>query len=343
MNAPHSKIKDRARNFLAALVVLIASTATPALANAPVCTGTDMLSELQTRAPDRYKKVQEESAKLPNAQAILWKIEKPGVSPSYLFGTMHVSDPRIANLTPTAQAAIAGAKSVALEVADLSDNAVAEAMTKSAQLVVYTDGTTLDGKLSPEEFAKVRDLVAKSGIPGEVAGLVRPWMVSMLLAVSDCERKQVASGAPVLDAMVAAEAHKHNIPVVGLETIEEQLGALAAIPDDQQIEMLKVALLYADRTQDLLETLVQMYVKREIGAAMPFQVALAAEHGKPESIFDGFKKILLVDRNAKMRDSALPLLEKGDAFIAVGSLHLPGDTGLVALLRDAGYTITAVE
>jgi uncharacterized protein YbaP (TraB family) len=66
-------------------------------------------------------------------------------------------------------------------------------------------------------------------------------------------------------------------------------------------------------------------------------------HGTPESAFDGFKTSLLVERNAKMRDSAMPVLEKGKAFIAVGALHLSGPTGLVALLRQAGFTVTSVE
>ena len=44
-----------------------------------------------------------------------------------------------------------------------------------------------------------------------------------------------------------------------------------------------------------------------------------------------------------MRDAALPLLAKGNVFIGVGALHLPGRDGLVQLLRDKGYTVTAVE
>ena len=43
------------------------------------------------------------------------------------------------------------------------------------------------------------------------------------------------------------------------------------------------------------------------------------------------------------RDAAELLLEKGNAFIAVGALHLVGSTGLVAVLRARGYTVTAVE
>ena len=52
---------------------------------------------------------------------------------------------------------------------------------------------------------------------------------------------------------------------------------------------------------------------------------------------------LLISRNFGMRDNALAHLEQGNAFVAVGALHLPGKQGLVSLLREAGYTVTAVE
>ena len=44
-----------------------------------------------------------------------------------------------------------------------------------------------------------------------------------------------------------------------------------------------------------------------------------------------------------MRDKALGYLARGGAFIGVGALHLPGKQGLVALFRESGYTVTAVE
>ena len=44
-----------------------------------------------------------------------------------------------------------------------------------------------------------------------------------------------------------------------------------------------------------------------------------------------------------MQAVAEPLLDKGGVFIAVGALHLPGDKGLVALLRDGGYTVSPIE
>jgi uncharacterized protein len=337
---PMSFTQALAVSAFVALAVLFA----PAVGAAPArCQGSDMLAEMKTTAPDAYRKVMDESGSFPNTEAVLWKVEKAGVAPSYLFGTMHLSDPRVATLTPAVKDAIAHAKAVALEVADLSDKAVAAAMTKTAGLIIYTDGKSLRGVLNDEEYKRAQAVVQKSGMPGELAATMKPWLISMLLATSDCERQQLAAGMTVLDLQVAAEAQSRGIPIKGLETIEDQLGALASIPEDQQIAMLKVGLKFADRADDMTETLVQMYAKRQLGAAMPFQLALAAQTGTPASAFDGFKKTLLIDRNSRMRDAALPLFADGNAFVAVGGLHLSGPAGIVALLRESGYTVTAVE
>lgn len=118
---------------------------------------------------------------------------------------------------------------------------------------------------------------------------------------------------------------------------------MTSIPEDQQIQMLKAALKYASRSNDMLETMVQMYLKRQLGRAMPLQIALAEKIGTPATAYDGFVKMLLTDRNARMRDNAKPLFDKGEAFVAVGALHLPGPNGLVALLRQSGFTVTAIE
>jgi uncharacterized protein YbaP (TraB family) len=48
-------------------------------------------------------------------------------------------------------------------------------------------------------------------------------------------------------------------------------------------------------------------------------------------------------RNKVMAEHAAPILAKGNAFMAVGALHLPGPEGLVEGFRKAGYTVTAVN
>lgn len=345
-----SRMKIKA--FIAAVALVWAiplaaeEAAKPAAVVAAVpeqCGGKDMLAEMQTAEPDLYRRIVDQAAKLENTEALLWKVEKSGADPSYLFGTIHIPDKRVAILSEKVQTAFDAAKTVALEVANTSDAALGEAMAKVPGLLAYSDGSTLKGQLTEAEFKKVQGLVAKSGLPGDAAVMLKPWLISVLLSITDCQRSQMSAGQDALDKRLEKEAAKRGATVVGLETVESQLTAMASVPNDQQIQMLKSGLAYADRSDDMIETLVQMYLKRQIGASLPFEQALGEKSGVPASAYDGFIKMLLVDRNARMRDAAKPLFDKGQAFVAIGALHLPGKTGMVALLREAGFTVTAVE
>lgn len=307
------------------------------------CAGKDMLAEMKTAEPVLFAKIEQQAAAVENAEALLWRVEKPGLAPSHLFGTMHLTDLRTATITPKVDAAISGSQNVALEVADLSEAGTAAAIAEASRLAIFTDGRSLKTLLSREDYAKVEATLKRSGMPAEAGRLFKPWVISLLLASSDCERRKIEAGHPVLDLKIAEEAKRRSIPVTGLETAKEQFEAMASVPEDQQVAMLRAGLAYADRANDLVETLVQLYLSRKIGATWPFQVALAEKQGIPESAFQGFKDGLVTKRNLKMRDSAVPLLEKGGAFIAVGALHLSGKEGLVELFRQAGYSVTAME
>ena len=64
------------------------------------CRGIDMLAETAARDPQTYNRIMAEAAATKNAGAILWKIEKEGRPASYLFGTVHLTDERVTNLSP---------------------------------------------------------------------------------------------------------------------------------------------------------------------------------------------------------------------------------------------------
>ncbi|KAB2944179.1 MAG: TraB/GumN family protein [Hyphomicrobium sp.] len=312
-------------------------------AAADTCRGVDMLAETAARDPQTYSRIMAEAAATKNAGAILWRIEKDGRPASYLFGTVHLTDERVTSLSPAVKAGLNEAKVVALEVSDLSETATASVIAQSAPLVMFTDGRRLDSLLSNTEYDAVKTIIARSGMPVDLAASFKPWIVTMILSVSDCERNKVQQGARVLDMKIAEIGKARGLDVVGLETIPAQLESLAAVPEQQQIDMLRASLKFADRTNDMMETLVQLYLSRKISAAMPFQIALAQQAGVTDQAFAGFQEKLLTERNEKMRAVAEPLLDKGGVFIAVGALHLPGDKGLVALLRESGYTISPIE
>jgi uncharacterized protein len=326
---------------LAAL--LAASAAFAADAPEGQCKGVDILAETRAKDPELYRSIMAQAAATENSDALLWRIERHGIPASYLFGTVHLTDERVTHLSPAVEHAIEASNTIALEVSDLNQQATASVLAKSAPLVMYTDGQRLDHQLSSAEYDAVKEIIVRSGMPADLAALFKPWIVTMIMSVSDCERAKVQQGAPVLDMKIAEIGKARGMQVVGLETIPEQLQALAAVPETQQLEMLRVSLKFANRTNDLMETLVQMYLHHNIGAAMPFQIALARQMGIGDDAFAGYQQKLLVDRNARMRAAAEPMLEKGGLFIAIGALHLSGPQGMVALLRKDGYTVTPIE
>ncbi len=327
-----------------AIVVLAALTLTAHVAHAEQsCPGRSILGEFETRSPELHARVLDTAAATSNARNVLWRIERDGRPASHLLGTIHLTDPRVNVLSDRLRAVLDEVHTVALEVADLSPEAMADAMAKSGGLLTFGDGRRLDTLLTAEEIAGVERTLVASGLPAAAAPMFKPWVVSLMLAVSDCERRKVQSGKLVLDARIASLAHQAGKSVVGLETIESQLDAMASLPDKTQLDMLRAGLRYIDRTDDNMETLLQLYLGRELGIAWPLQIALAEKVGIGKQAFAEFEQRLVIDRNLRMSETAQPLLDKGGVLIAVGALHLPGEHGLVSLLRKAGYTLTPIE
>lgn len=307
------------------------------------CEGSNLLTRLAATDPALHQRIVEAARSVENGQALLWKIERDGRAPSFLFGTVHLTDTRVREISNATRNALRGAKSVLLETSDVSPSRTARALVRAARAAVYTDGRTLDALLTKEEFRKVQQTINRAGVPAKSARMYRPWMVSMMLSGSNCERQRIRQGEVVLDMALAQEARIHGIPITGLETADEQIRTLASVPEDQQLGMLRANLALIDDTDNLMETMVQLYLDRRIGAVWELQMALAETAGVPASSFDAFRQAVIVDRNSKMLESARGFFDDGGVFMAVGALHLPGADGLVALLRNAGYTVTAVE
>ena len=179
---------------------LQASAADPAdaVAVADKCRGINMLAETQAKDPETYAKIMAQAAATENSGPLLWKIERAGRPTSYLFGTVHLTDERVTKLSPAVEQALSQSKTVALEVSDISEKATATVIAQSAPLVMFTDGRRLDGLLSGTEYDTVKRIISRSGMPSDLAALFKPWIVTMIMSVSDCERTSIQQGARVL-------------------------------------------------------------------------------------------------------------------------------------------------
>jgi len=331
---------------MALAFAIIAAASTGALAKtAPPqsCKGRDILADLQQNDPASLEKIMAQAKATKNDGAVLWRIERDGKPASHLFGTIHLTDDRITTLSKAVRTAIAGSRVVALEVADISPVATMEAIGDASQLVLLPEGQRLDEMISAEVYAEIENKLEEADVPSATAYMLKPWVVSMILAVDQCERARAAMGKPVLDMVISQTAQKQKIPVIGLETMQSQLEAAAAVPMDEQMQILRASLVHANRANDLRETVLRLYQERKLGAVMPLQLYAAAKSGEVVDDLEDFREALITKRNRTMRTRALPLLAEGGAFIAVGAMHLIGEDGLVQLFRDAGYTVVPVE
>ena len=310
---------------------------------APRCSGQDILAEIRASRPADWAEIRQAADRTLNARSIFWRVEGANGPPSHLFGTIHLSDDRIAALPVEVQLALGSAKKVVLEVADLSPQALGAAFARQRQILVFGDGRSLEAMLSPQEKAVAGVALEKAGMPATALAALKPWVVNMMLSLSDCERHRTAAGLRPLDLWLADNARERGVPVLGLETLEDQLLALAAVPEDDQLTALRAGLKLHERTDDLLETMVRGYLARDIGLIWPMHEVLWRQLGYAPKALAAFQKQLLGVRNIRMRDAAIPLLAEGGAFIAIGALHLTGSDGLVELLRQAGFKVVPAE
>lgn len=328
--------------FLAALMLFLAFG--PSLAEPPPCSGRDLLEELRIARPDLHAEVLAEASTVRNSEALLWRIEREGTTTSWLLGTAHVTDPRVTGRIPAMEEAFENSRTLALELEELRDpQTMAMAAFRHAHLLVLPSGQSLWDLIPDDQEAAIR---ANPNLPpGAEASLFgyQPWVVAGMLSVPLCEYARKQSGIETFDVVLARRAAARQMPVVGLETMEEQLSVFATMPQELQVKYLLAVARMGHRAADHFETLIRLYEQRRITALVPLMQRFEPPDDGGSSMRAFVEEKLTAARNRTMAMRALPLLEGGGVFIAVGALHLPGDDGLVELIRKAGYNLTPVN
>lgn len=332
------------------LVIVLAATILalrPAHADDTVsdsCGGKDLMAELQKSDPAKYASIIADGDKVENGRGIFWKIEKPGLKPSWLLGTMHVSDSRVVTMPKGAPEAVAAADTIVVESDEiLDDKKAAAALFANPSLTMLTDGSTISQHLSPEENARLEAGLKARGIALAAVSRMQPWLISSSFEMTGCEVRRKAAGAKFLDQKLAGDAAAEGKQVKGLETLAEQAKAMSDLPIALHLKSLMQTLSLGDKINDVNETMTDLYLAGNIGAMIPMLKVIEPDQNISDDDTAAFEQRIILDRNKVMAERSAPILEKGNAFIAVGALHLAGDQGLVALLRKQGFTVTAVN
>lgn len=312
----------------------------------PECVGRSMLPELAVLAPKLNARLASAEQTIPNGQAVFWRIrDKSGkAAPSYLLGTFPVTSAKMRALPSETRNAIESASVVALQLKEITDpDAFRRGFASHPRLMVMPDGKNMWDLISDADENLIRS--APQITPGSIAGMsaVQPWVLTLTLAFPICELKRLQAGAPTFDRSIGRIALARQIPLVGLEKIEELMATFAGEPLDSQARYLVATAKFGDRLADWMETYEELYLARRISSLQVLSIqGFPTDQPDPARVAY-FEDNALNRRIQTTMEHSLPLAARGNAFIAVSAIRLPGDQGLVELFRKAGYEVTPVN
>lgn len=256
--------------------------------------------------------------------ALFWSLSRDGEPAGYLLGTIHSEDPRVLDFSEHFIEQLTSNDFFAMEmVPDLPTLALL------TEYMHYQDGTRLIDVIGPVRFGKLNAILTDYQVPADWVTGMKVWAAMMTLSVPPPK-----SGF-FMDFSLSLRAAGAGLKVLGLETLEQQLSFLEDMPLEQQLQLLDHALLEYEKVGEIHEQMVDSY----LGGDLTVLESLAEEQMTeltPEAR-DYFMQQGIDARNLRMMESLLPQLDQGTVFVAVGALHLPGETGLVNLLRKNGF------
>jgi len=265
---------------------------------------------------------------------LLWKISGNGLKkPSYLFGTMHIVCADDARLSDSLLGVIAHCEEVYFEVKlDMS----LMNMLGMMKYMKMNDGRKLSDLMSQKDYDKVKDYFVQR-YPPMLFNMIeryKPMMISSLIEAEgmNCQKQDG------MEMMIMKELQNQNStkPINGLETVEFQASLFDSIPYEEQAKDL---VNYVDSSEEYKKSsleLAEVYKQQDLDK-------IDSLSRKGDAGMSKYMDLLLYDRNRKWAKELAVLLPQKSLLVAVGAAHLPGENGVIDLLRKQGYTLTPVK
>jgi uncharacterized protein YbaP (TraB family) len=263
-------------------------------------------------------------------KALLWEISGNDLTqPSYVFGTIHMIGKKDYFFSPTAKEKF---KSCTVLATEIDMNMSMQQKIDVAMKTLLPNNRTVNQYMDSTDFRRLEDyMLTEAGIKEkkiEKYLRLKPFFLSSIILSE--ELGDVKSYEEEFVKM----AKKNQIESMGLESIEYQFGVLESISIPDQVTLLMEGI--GDTTGiNQFDEMVALYKDQDLAGLYMYTVS------ESDDIPD-FKAKFIDQRNANW----IPVIEKAihqkPTFIAVGAGHLPGEYGVLALLKKQGYTVTPV-
>ncbi len=281
------------------------------------------------QAPAKTKK---SLAKSSTSNTLLWEISGKGITtPSYVFGTMHILCADDANLSPNLKQIIAGCNQVYFEI-DM-DNM--QELMGAMKYLRMNDGAKISDLLTPEEYERVKNYFDrnKTPLPFSMMNRFKPYFITSLIG----EQMMSCAETKGMEAQIMKELKPYNKDIKGLETTEFQASIFDSIPYQKQAKDLVSYIDSVDHYKGLTADMVKVYLQQDLDKLD--KLMQQSDVGMNE-----YMDLMLYDRNRRWVAQMPEIMnDPGGTLFAVGAGHLPGEEGVLNLLKKAGYTVRPLK
>ena len=265
------------------------------------------------------------------AETSVWRVSD-GNNTVYLGGTVHLLRPSDYPLPEEYEQAYQASSELYFET-DISSMSDLSVQAQMLQQLTYSDGRTLKTVLSEDAFTALEDYTATIGMPLVMLEQFKPGMIISTLQVLEFQR--IGFTPQGVDAFFNTRALGDAKDIGALETIEEQIGFLAAMGEGNVNEFILLSLEDLENTNALMEEMITAWRNGDERALQKLFVDDMQQRA-PE-LFDS----LLRQRNLRWMPQIEAMFEDLDTeFVLVGAAHLIGGEGLVQLLQGKGYEVS---
>jgi hypothetical protein len=269
--------------------------------------------------------------KSPNrfARGLLWRVARPGVAPSYVFGTIHLADPRVLDFPEPVTLALSRSRRYFIET-----HHGAPERARFFEAAQFEDGRRLEPLIGAEAFARLAAHLRERRVPEPVIDRIKPWAALANLTVTP---EDYEGETPDQKLLVLARSFKLRIDA--LEGIEEQISVFEDIPIETQVELLKHALGHRDELAALIEPTIQAWLGRDLAALDAVNERIGARYPDVADHYRVLFRRVVRNRSIVMAHRLFMPLREGRAFVAIGANHLYGEEGVLRLIEKQGYRV----
>ncbi|MBY6118705.1 TraB/GumN family protein [Mameliella alba] len=300
-------------------------------------------------APEGRAELEARAAAIPHATGRFWRITAPGGGVSHLWGTMHSSHRSVLDLPAAVREALAGADRLGLEIDPTFPDRESHDAYMRGDDVYRRDGSVTayrDLEL-PARFEEhlVTRLRALGWSPDALPELKLGTLAELLL-YDPCEDFS-AGVLPSQDSYLQTLAHIEGIPVLPLED-SDRLSAKLNTPGNEDLARAIIGTyavyLMPGATPEARATALALYRTGRVGLMMAWDEAqvTAALGNEGPALYARMTEYLVDERNEDFVNAARDALREGGVFIGVGNFHLPGENGMIELLRAEGFDVTRI-